>query len=114
MKTEDKKKICGKIFSRIFLALFVAFLAIYVSSATGYYEFEQHNKMVLTEEKIKEFEQDVASGKDVDIKKYVVNDVPNYQNNISKLGSTVSTNLENLIQTGIESTFSFFSKLLES
>ena len=51
MKVEEKKKLCNKIFSRILLALFIAFMAIYVSSATGYYEFEQHNKMILTEEK---------------------------------------------------------------
>lgn len=113
MKVEDKKKLCNKIFSRILLALFIAFLAIYVSSATGYYEFEQHNKMVLTKEKIKEFEQDVADGKEVDIKNYIVNDTPNYENSVSKLGNTVSTKLEKFIQSGIESTFDFLSKLLE-
>ncbi len=113
MKKEDKKKLCNKIFGRIFLALFIAFLAIYMSSATGYYEFEQHNKMVLTEEKIKEFEQDVAEGKEVDIKNYIVSDTPNYQNNLSKFGSKVSSSVENFIQSGIESTFNFIGKMLE-
>ncbi len=112
MKTEDKKKLCNKIFSRILLALFIAFLAIYVSSATGYYEFEQHNKMVLTEEKIREFEQDVADGKEVDIKNYIVKDTPSYQNNLSKLGNSFSTHLESFVQSGIESTFKFIGKLL--
>lgn len=113
MKVEDKKKLCNKIFSRIFLALFIAFLAIYVSSATGYYEFEQHNKMVLTEEKIREFEQDVADGKEVDIKNYIVKDTTSYQNNISKMGNTISVTLEGIIQSGLESTFNFFGKLIE-
>ena len=113
MKVEDKKRICNKVFSRFFLALFIAFLAIYVSSATGYYEFEQHNKMVLTEEKIREFEQDVAEGKEVDIKNYIVNDKPNYQNNVSKFGNTVSVKLESFVQSGLEATFTFLSKLLE-
>ena len=113
MKVEDKKKLCNKIFSRIFLALFIAFLAIYVSSASGYYEFEQHNKMVLTEEKIKEFEQDVADGKEVDIKNYIVSDTPNYQNSVSKLGNTFSTQLEKFVQSGLESTFEFLNKLLQ-
>ena len=113
MKVEDKKKLCNKIFSRIFLALFIAFMAIYVSSATGYYEFEQHNKMVLTEEKIREFEQDVADGKEVDIKNYIVKDTPNYQNTVSKLGNTVSTKLEKFVQSGIESTFKFLNKMLQ-
>ena len=113
MKLEDKKKLCNKIFFKIFLALFIAFLAIYISSATGYYEFEQHNKMVLTEEKIKEFEQDVAEGKEVDIKNYIVSDTPNYENNISKLGKKVSSAVEDFISSGLESTFSFFNKLIE-
>lgn len=114
MKVEEKKKLCNKIFSRIILALFIAFMAIYVSSATGYYEFEQHNKMILTEEKIKEFEQDVADGKEVDIKNYIVSDIPNYQNSVSKLGNTFSTQLEKFVQSGIESTFAFLNKMLQS
>lgn len=114
MKTEDKKKICNKIFGRIILILFVSFLAIYISSSTGYYEFEQHNKMVLTEEKIREFEKDVAEGKEVDIKNYVVSDKVSYQNKISKFGNNVSKQVENVIQNGVEATFSFFNKLLES
>ena len=113
MKNENKKKICGKIFSIIFFTLFISFVAIYVSSKTGYYEFEQHQKMTLTEEKIKEFEQDVKDGKEIDIKEYVINDIPNYENNVSKLGSLISLQLENLVQNGLESTFKFFNKLLQ-
>ena len=69
--------------------------------------------MVLTEEKIREFEQDVAEGKEVDIKNYIVNDKPNYQNNVSKFGNTVSVKLESFVQSGLEATFTFLSKLLE-
>ena len=113
MKVEDKKKLCSKIFSIIFFTLFISFVAIYISSATGYYEFEQHKKMILTEEKIKEFEQDVKDGKEIDIKEYVTNDIPNYENNVSKLGSLISLQLENFVQNGLDSTFKFFNKLLQ-
>lgn len=113
MKVEDKKKLCGKIFGRIFLALLIAFFAIYVSSQTGYYDFELHNKTVLTEEKIKEFEQDVRDGKEINIKDYVVSAAPNYQNNVSKLGNKLSTSLEGVIQSGIDSVFKFLTKMLD-
>jgi len=113
MKTEDKKKICNKIFGVILFTLFISFLAIYVSSETGYYEFEQHKKMTLTEEMIKAFEQDVKDGKEIDIKDYVINDTENYENNVSKLGSTISLHLEDFVQNGLESTFKFFNKLLQ-
>ena len=113
MKSEDKKKICNQIFSRIFFILFIVFLAIYIFSESGYYEFEQHNRMILTEAKIKEFENDIKDGKEIDIKNYIVNDKPNYDNNISKFGYMLSTNLEKFIQTSIETTFEFVSKILE-
>lgn len=113
MKTEDKKKMCNKVFSTIFFILFISFLAIYLSQTTGYYEFEQHKKMILTKEKIDEFEKDVEEGKEIDIKDYVIRDIPNYENNVSKLGSNISKHLENFIQNGIEATFKFFNRLLQ-
>ena len=47
------------------------------------------------------------------IKNYIVNDKPNYDNNISKFGYMLSNNLEKFIQTSIETTFEFVSKILE-
>ena len=55
MKIEDKKKLGNKICSKIFMALFIAFLALYLSEKTGYYEYEQHKQTTLTKEKIKQF-----------------------------------------------------------
>lgn len=113
VKREDKKKLCNKIFGRLFLGLLIAFMAIFLSSKTGYYDFELHNRTVLTEEKIKEFEQDVKDGKEINIKNYVISTTPNYQNKVSLLGNKVSTSFENLISSGIESAFSLLGKLLE-
>ena len=41
---------------------------------------------------------------------HVIRDIPNYENNISKLGSNISKHLENFIQNGIEATFKFFNR----
>ena len=49
-KEKKKRKIFNKVMSRIFLGLLVGFIALYVSEATGYYEFEQHKKVTLTSE----------------------------------------------------------------
>ena len=113
MKVNEKKKICNKISIIILFTLFISFLSIYLSAESGYYEFEQHNKMILTDEKIKEFEQDVKDRKEIDIKEYVVSNVPNYENNVSKLGSLISTYLEDFVQNGLEKIFKFFNKLLQ-
>jgi len=111
MEKKDKK-IFNKIFWKIFLAFFFIFLTLYISGNTGYYEFELHKKTVLTEEKIKEFEADIASGKNVDIKDYMESKEINYSNNVSKAGLYLSENVGNFIKAGVESTFNFLNKML--
>ena len=71
-ENKKKKNTLDKIFGRIILTILVAFTAIYVSEATGYYEYEQHKKVILTEEKIKEFENDVKNGKNINIKDVIL------------------------------------------
>lgn len=109
MKKEDKKKLCNKIFARIFICLFIAFFALYVCEATGYYEFEQHKKTTLTSEKIKEFENDVKEGKNIDINKYIVDDVYDYETKVSKTGLYISKNIGDIVKTGLENTFKFLN-----
>lgn len=92
MKTEDKKKLGSKICTKVFMALFVAFLALYLSEKSGYYEYEQHKQTTLTKEKIKQFEKDVALGKNVDIKDYTTEDNINYETKVSKAGLNISKN----------------------
>lgn len=113
MKPEEKRKIANKVFWKIFLAFFIAYFALYVSEATGYYEFEQHKKTTLTQEKIKEFEKDVADGKKIDIDKYMGEKEINYQNKISKTGLYISENIGKYVQDGLESTFEFLNRMME-
>lgn len=110
---KKNKKLISKIFWKLFLIILIAFTAIYISEATGYYEFEQHNKKVLTEEKIKQFESDIASGKNIDINNYVVNDNPNYESKISKLGDKMSKNIEKMVVSGLNATFKFLNSIME-
>lgn len=112
MKIEDKKKLATKICWRVFLALFIAFLALYVSQATGYYEYEQHQKVVLTNEKIKQFEQDVADGKNIDIQDYMESKTPNYKTKISSFGLQLSKELGSVVQSGLEATFEFLNGIM--
>ena len=113
MKEEEKKKLVHKIFWKIFLAFFIAFFALYVSEATGYYEFEQHKKVTLTQEKIKQFEEDVAAGKNVDITDYMGDKEINYQTKISDIGFQLSEKLGKYVQNGLEATFDFLNEMLE-
>lgn len=102
-----------KYFGDYFLALFIAFFALYVSEATGYYEFEQHKKVTLTQEKIKQFEKDVAEGKHVDIKDYMGEREIDYQTSISKTGLKISEGIGKYVQEGLEATFEFLNRIME-
>ena len=113
MKTEDKKKLGSKICTKVFMALFVAFLALYLSEKSGYYEYEQHKQTTLTKEKIKQFEKDVALGKNVDIKDYTTEDNINYETKVSKAGLDISKNLGEAVKTGIEGYFTYLNYFIE-
>lgn len=105
----DKKK---KIFKFIFYVFFISFLAIYLSELTGYYEYKNHEKAVMTEEQIKKFEDDVKNGKEVDINKYLVVEETKYNNNLSKLTSKISQGISKAANKSVESSFKFLSKLV--
>lgn len=110
---EEKKKVYNKIFMKIFFCFFFAFLTIYISGESGYYEFELHKKSVLTNEKMKEFESDVAAGKNVNIKDYMEEKEVNYSNNLSKLGLYLSENVGDIIKNFVDAAFDFLNKLFQ-
>ena len=111
--SEGKEKVVDNIMKVLFLVLFLIFLTIYFSQSGGYYEFELHKKTVFTEEKIKQFEKDVADGKDVSIEDYLVNEKKNYSNKASQIGYFFSKNIGNYIKKGIEGTFKMINKMVE-
>lgn len=113
MEIKDKKKLCNKIFWKIFLALLISFCALYVSVATGYYEFEQHKKVVLTNEKIEEFEQDLKAGKKINVKKYLDEKEENYENAFSNAGIAFSNIIEECVENGIQNIFGFLNSVFD-
>lgn len=113
MKQESKNKKRNKVFKRIMFFLFITFLTLYLSQATGYYEYEQSRKTAFTEEQIKQFEQDVKDGKEIDINKYLENTNKNYQNNISKTTLNISEAISKYTKLGIEKLFEGIAKAIE-
>ncbi len=98
-----------KWFRFIVIGLFVIFLALYVSQTSGYYEFDQHQKAALTEEKIKQFEKDIKSGKKIDVDNYLEDYYRNYNNNVSMSGLKISKTLER----GFNDIMGVFFKVVE-
>lgn len=97
-------------FKIIFIFLFVIFLTMYISVGSNYYEYELHKKVMLTNEDIKRFEDDVKNSKEVDIDNYISSRV-DYSNSFSKASTKVSKETKKYIKQGIEGIFNIFSKM---
>lgn len=75
---------------------------------TGYNEYNYNRKKMLSEEKLKAYENDIKEGKDVSIVDYLEGD-KNYKNRFSSFGLTISKGIKNIFD---ESMNAFF-KMLE-
>ena len=94
------------------LFLFGIFLVLYITQATGYYEYKVNKQTSLTDTAIKQFEKDIKKGKKINIKDYKEEEISN-NNNISKLTLKVSKSLEKVLDKSIKIIFKSISKTVE-
>ena len=93
---------------KIFLIIvFLLYIALYFSYQNGYYEIRNNEKKILTEEMIKEYEEDLKNGVDVTNKEYTVVK-KDYSNAYTKSLLKVSKKIENSLDRIIKY---FFNKL---
>ena len=97
MKKKEKKNP----FFRILGALFLMFMCLYFILESGYYEAKISKKTAMTEESIKQFENDIKEGKEVDINDYVVEKNRDFSNNTTKTGVFISSLVEDFMSEGI-------------
>ena len=87
---------------KIFLIILIfVYFGLYFSYRNGYYEIRNNEKKVLTEEMIKEYEEDLKNGVDVTNKEYTViaKDYSNiYTKNILKVSKKVEKSLDRIIK----------------
>lgn len=102
-----------KVFNTTIFILFTIFTCLFLASSSGYYEYQSKEKSKLTEEKIKEFEEDLRKGKKVDLKNYLTLEKKNYDNKITKFGNVLSNFIDYEMMSALEKTFNFFEKLIE-
>ncbi|MDO5568940.1 MAG: hypothetical protein Q4G04_02350 [bacterium] len=88
--------------SFLMILLFLIFLAIYFAGGSGYYDYEMQKKTILTDEAMKQFERDIAEGKDVDINDYLENVEKDYRTDISRACAKVSKNINKYFKIGFE------------
>lgn len=84
---------------------------LYFSYKNGYYIKRNEQDVILTEEKIKEYEEDLKKGVDVSQKNYVIIR-ENYDNNYSKFLLRISNKIEKGIDYVIKSFFRKINKTI--
>lgn len=97
-------------FLRILGILFVIFIALFIANSSGYYESKIRDQVVVTEEKIKEFETLVQNGEAIDINAFLDNDVVDYSSDMSNLGDNLTSGIENVVSDGMK----FVADILKS
>lgn len=103
----------NKIVLFLFLTFLVFFIVLLIAQSQGYYKNRNEKAKILTEEQIKEFEQDISEGKDIDIKKYVLYEDKDYSNEVTSNVYKVSLKLENAVDTVIKMVFSSASDMVK-
>lgn len=82
--------------------------------ASGYNEYAKNRENMLTEEQIKEYEEDIEAGKDVTIKNYLNKDKVNYDNKVSDLGLDLSELIGDVFNKGMNSFFEMLNEAVSS
>ena len=60
-----------KLIKLISIVIIIIFIASYMIAESGYYEYTMQRRTIITNEKIKEFEEDVKNNKEIDLKNYL-------------------------------------------
>lgn len=87
-------------FKRFLIISFIIFMGLYISSISGFYESTLSNKVALTDKAIKEFEEDVINGKNVDVITYVNNKHVDYSNKFTESGEKFSEAVTKILTEG--------------
>ena len=101
-----------KVFKGIILLLIVSFLGLYYAYSNGYYEKRQKDKIMLTNESIEKFEQDLKNGKDISLEDYKVKD-EDYSTRTSKFSLNISNKATHIVDSAIKYIFKKLGNALE-
>ena len=85
---------------KILFALFIVYVSLYIASASGYYESRIRNKVTITDNNIKEFEEKIQNGEAINLDSYLENDIEDYSNKMSKLGDNLTLGIEKFATKG--------------
>ena len=92
----------------IIILILLLYTTSYIISETGYYEYNKRQQTIITNDKIKEFEEDVKNNENIDIKNYLNEKEINYSNKVTNLVYNISSYSNDIANKIIKS---FFKKI---
>ena len=98
-----------KVFKFVFFVLLISYLALYFSSVSGYYEYQNYQKMTLTKE---QFEEDVKQGKALDVEDYIIKENVHFNNQIANAGKKISYTLSDALSVVLSKFFNFLASFI--
>lgn len=101
-----------KIFKLFFLLLIIGFLGLYFVYTNGYSDKIIGDKVILTNEQIEEFEQDILNGEDILLESYLKEE-NNYSTKTSDMSLKLSNKLENIVDSSIKFIFRKIGSVVE-
>lgn len=102
-----------KIWKFFITLLIMIFLCSYFIELSGYYEYNLQGKKNLTEAQIKQFEQDVKEGKNIDINEYLKEDKIDYSNKLTRTTSEASIKLNDYLKNILSNTFKILERFVK-
>ena len=98
-------------FLQIIGLLFVVFIALFIAGKSGYYETSLNEKVALTDEQIKKFEEDVMNGEVIDVNTYILEERKDYANGFTAAGDKFTAAVEGFITDGFQGLFDVLKTL---
>ena len=97
----------------VILIILIVFISSYLIASTGYYEYTMQQRTVITNEKIKEFEEDIKNNENIDLKDYFEEEEMDYSNKFTTLVYNISDSSNKLTRKAIKYVFKKLSVLVE-
>ena len=72
-------------------------MGLYIANISGYYESKIHDRVIVTEKGIREFEEKIEKGEEIDINSFLNNERVDYSSTLSNLGDKMTSSFEIVI-----------------
>lgn len=100
------------VFRIVIFTLIILYTVLYITQATGYYEYTNRKTNTLTEKAVEQFEKDLKAGKKVSASDYIKEE-NDYNNKMSKGGVFLSSAIGSVFDSVMKFIFNEVSKAVE-